>query len=68
MRCVEDDGAGSYSGRARSATSGKCARAAYYTRAHDKRQAIHDVLNIGDYPAFLAASGLATHGGAATSR
>ena len=31
--------------------------AAYYARAVDKRQAIHDILHIQDFEAFLAASG-----------
>ena len=30
---------------------------AYYEAQADKKQAVHDILNIGDYPAFLAASG-----------
>jgi len=29
---------------------------AYYEEAPDKKQAVHDILNIGDYPAFLAKS------------
>lgn len=33
--------------------------AAYYARATDKRQAIHDILNITDFDAFLASSGVA---------
>jgi hypothetical protein len=33
---------------------------AYYERAQDKRQAIHDLLNIRDYRALLDASGYAT--------
>jgi uncharacterized protein YjaZ len=31
---------------------------AYYARTADKRQAIHDILNITDFDAFLAASGV----------
>ena len=30
---------------------------AYYEAQADKKQAVHDILNISDYPAFLAASG-----------
>lgn len=30
---------------------------AYYEQAADKKQAVHDILNITDYPAFLAKSG-----------
>ena len=30
---------------------------AYYEAQTDKKQAVHSILNIGDYPAFLAASG-----------
>ena len=32
---------------------------AYYERMADKKQAVHDILNINDYPAFLAKSGYA---------
>jgi hypothetical protein len=32
---------------------------AYYARMADKQQAVHDMLNIRDYPAFLAKSGYA---------
>ena len=32
---------------------------AYYERMTDKKQAVHDILNISDYPAFLAESGYA---------
>ena len=32
---------------------------AYYEQAEDKRQAVHDILNIQDFEAFLAASGYA---------
>jgi hypothetical protein len=32
---------------------------AYYARMADKKQAVHDMLNIRDYPAFLAQSGYA---------
>jgi hypothetical protein len=32
---------------------------AYYARMADKKQAVHDMLNIRDYPAFLAKSGYA---------
>jgi hypothetical protein len=33
--------------------------AAYYARAHDKRQAVSDMLNIADFDVFLAQSGVA---------
>ena len=36
---------------------GYCICQAYYEGQADKEQAVHDMLNISDYPAFLAASG-----------